>query len=437
MKHSISTIFFVCLFNSACSTAPYRLNPVEVQTHDHLMDLATTKHSDNNPDQGFIAKEARFRTALFEASSAPNETARASHYLEAGVAVADLYCRSHLQRLQAQRSKMEAIHGTTNIVDATVSAALGLAGASADSVAGSSVLFSALEAQYENLDAAFLVSPDIAQVEKIVFEARDELYTEIFKNNGPPTYYEAERRLAAYHNLCTFSGIKRLVNDAISAGTPIIKTQSNNQSTLSNIATSEKLRSLSEKIGAEGSNFSTEDAVILFAFYNLSYTNSDNVNAFVESRFKEKLKLEQSESVIDFLNRNRNSTNAVLWDIDRGTDLKGPAEFWLSKLRVRKKAINDAKVKIAGYCDEIKAAQADGATEEDEEKGEKAKSNLKELVTYLTASYVGKDEAEALVKCNKNGTTNTKSDEDEALNLSIPDVDLPQQQGASLTVVIE
>ena len=74
-------------------------------------------------------------------------------------------------------------------------------------------------------------SPEVHQVQALVFEARDVLYQEIFIDSKPSSYPDAERCLSAYHELCTFNGIKRLVGEAVTNGEPTVD---NNTETESN-----------------------------------------------------------------------------------------------------------------------------------------------------------------------------------------------------------
>ena len=82
--------------------------------------------------------------------------------------------------------------------------------------------FSAVESLFETIDSAYFVSPEVHQVQALVFEARDVLYQEIFIDSKPSSYPDAERRLSAYHELCTFNGIKRLVGEAVTNGEPTV-----------------------------------------------------------------------------------------------------------------------------------------------------------------------------------------------------------------------
>lgn len=115
-----------------------------------------------------------------------------------------------------------------------------------------------MESLFETIESAYLVSPEVHQVQALVFEARDVLYQEIFIDSKPSSYPDAERRLSAYHELCTFNGIKRLVGEAVTNGEPTVdntntETESNGdgQSSFSGNATtkdSTKIMSLTVRV---------------------------------------------------------------------------------------------------------------------------------------------------------------------------------------------
>lgn len=215
---------------SACGTlSPYDLNPTRTQSNRHVNQFTVGSPSSKEANL-WISLNGRFRKALLETSDDPRNSIKASAYLESGMAAADLFCRSYFQKLGEQRADNIAARGVSNVADAATSAALGLASASASTVAGVSVGFSAVESLFETIESAYLVSPEVHQVQALVFEARDVLYQEIFIDSKPSSYPDAERRLSAYHELCTFNGIKRLVGEAVTNGEPTVdntETESN------------------------------------------------------------------------------------------------------------------------------------------------------------------------------------------------------------------
>ncbi len=321
------------------------MNPPKVQTGAHLKEPTGI---DNPPpaNMKWVSKQGRFRTLLLAASKDPSDASAAKNYLGAGVAVADLYCRAYFERLGEQRADQEALQGSVNITNGVTSAALGLAEASADTISLVSVSFSAIEALFGTLDAAYLVSPDIEQVEALVFSARDTLHSKIFADTSTITYFEAERRLAAYHQLCTFNGVTRLVNEAVASGKPILQTsQTTGRERLFRTAAVPVLQSLSALLGNSGSSLSEDDAKYLFAYY-AGFSENDGISASVLKKVGDSLKGSDVQKKLATLNENKLSAVSILSQLDEMLGLTEPATEWSNSVRAKTQRIKELIEKL-------------------------------------------------------------------------------------------
>ncbi|MEH6808246.1 MAG: hypothetical protein V7651_05300 [Hyphomonas oceanitis] len=335
MRNILIVALTAALCGGCSSLRPYDMNPAKVQGKEHLKELA--RGESNSTSVKWVSTNGRFRTLLLEASENRATADTARQYLSAGVAVADLYCRAYFEKLGEQRADQEALQGSFNITDGVASAALGFAEASAETISLVSVSFSSLEALFENIDAAYLVSPDIEQVEALVFAARDTLHARIFSDTSTLTYFEAERRLAAYHQLCTFNGVTRLVNEAVANGEPILQTnKSSARDQLFLTASAPVLQSLTSLLANDGSNFSMDDAKYIFAYY-AGFSKDDGIADSVLEKVGNSLEGSTPTQKLTTLNDNRLSATALISQLDEMVGLKEPATEWANSVRTKTK----------------------------------------------------------------------------------------------------
>lgn len=337
---------------TACETAnPYSMNPTATQSEAHIKEFAGVGKVKNGKWE-IISKQGSFREALKKSSGAPSNVALANNYLDTGVTVADLYCQAYFKDLAVQHADQVAGRGALNIADAAVSALLGLTGTNANTIAGASVLFSSAEAQYENIDAAYLVSPNISSVERLVTEARQTLYREILSDGGPKTYAQAERRLNAYHRLCTFTGVNRLVDEAVAAGKPIIRSNSQTQarSRLNSTAARAQLDSLTEELAKSGTAWGYEQAAWLYAFYFLDRKPDDGVMDEIEKSFEGALDKTDGQTTNAYLLSKANDARRLLIEIDRAAPLEKSALRLMQGARENKQLLDRAVAARDALC---------------------------------------------------------------------------------------
>lgn len=187
----------------------------------------------------FLDTRANFRSASIDASTLAMEgktgeelKPAVQRYLRAGVAVADLHCEVFFQQIAQSAAHRQFLRSESNAIDGLSGALLQANGASASALATSNAVFALLNATGERYDAAYMVAPDLSNVEKLLERAQDEFlssYGETIED-----FYAAQRFLVRYSNNCTFNGLRSLVNRSIDAAEPVTDPKRGTQSLVRN-----------------------------------------------------------------------------------------------------------------------------------------------------------------------------------------------------------
>ena len=147
-------------------------------------------------------------------------------YLEAGFGLTDLYCQRYfiVAAESAQRRRFQRNSGAT--VDTLVNAVLGVANAGETALAVANAGFEGYDSTFQNIEDAFMVAPDLANVRDLVHAAQQEFRKEAFKNENLPDTFEGSRSvLERYAGLCSYSGMRQLVNDSVTTATRTLNDQ--------------------------------------------------------------------------------------------------------------------------------------------------------------------------------------------------------------------
>jgi hypothetical protein len=139
-------------------------------------------------------------------------------YLEAGFGLTDMYCTRFfaIASESAQKRKFQRNAGST--ADTLVNAVLGVAGAGETALAVANAGFEAIDSTYQNIGDSFLVAPELENVEKLVNSAQQDYRTRAFATL-PSSYEGARSVIGGYAKHCTYTGMKQLVNDSVTAQT--------------------------------------------------------------------------------------------------------------------------------------------------------------------------------------------------------------------------
>lgn len=169
---------------------------------------AYSRHYDNPNDTG----AEKFK-CLYLRQPDPNSLQVQRHVL-AGFLLSDLYCDQFFRRIARRWNERLFVRNTTNDVGAAISAVLGLAKAGSGVTGGVGAGFGLADSAFRNYDNVFVVSPDLPAMQKLVREHqlkfRDETLAAV-----PTDYYSAQTKIIQYAQLCSYTGMKGLLNAAV------------------------------------------------------------------------------------------------------------------------------------------------------------------------------------------------------------------------------
>lgn len=159
----------------------------------------------------------KFRDLPIEGSGLSAEQS-IQRYLDSGYGLTDLYCQRFFVIAVESDRKRQFQRDMGGTADALVNAVFAAAGVGPIATQVSNALFEGYDGTYQNIQDAFMVSPDLALVRKLVHNAQRDFKAEILKS--PPTSYEAARQvIERYAGTCSYTGMKQMVNDSVAAQT--------------------------------------------------------------------------------------------------------------------------------------------------------------------------------------------------------------------------
>lgn len=145
-------------------------------------------------------------------------------YLGTGLTYSQLICRDYFERLALTSAHRGFAQQETNLAGGLVASLMGLASASSGAIAGTSAMFSFGSASLSAYDESYLVSPNVADLEKLVMIQQERQEALIYKKlyaaeghwpNRITTVNQADRALNAYILSCTPNGIRNLLNESL------------------------------------------------------------------------------------------------------------------------------------------------------------------------------------------------------------------------------
>ncbi len=159
-------------------------------------------------ESDFVEFERRESEAITNSSP---DTLR--DYVQAGFTLSDASCRSWLRLLEHSDRQVEFSRDIFNIVGNAFLGIAGINGASAASLARASIVMSGVNAGVDTYKAE-IIQGVIPEVRKLLFEAKYQAQKGFF-SDPPKSVLEAKRRLRIYHDLCSASEIRKLLNDGL------------------------------------------------------------------------------------------------------------------------------------------------------------------------------------------------------------------------------
>ncbi|WP_156356997.1 hypothetical protein [Sphingomonas sp. Leaf38] len=143
-------------------------------------------------------------------------------FMDAGTTLSDVYCDEFFRSVNLSARKRQFGKGLATDTSTLVAGALNLVKAGSAALTASTVGFNALNASFRNYDESFMVDADLAKMRRLVLAAQDSMKLQNEKL-PPRTFFAAESKVIRYAGLCSFLGMKDLLNDSIATKTADIE----------------------------------------------------------------------------------------------------------------------------------------------------------------------------------------------------------------------
>lgn len=166
------------------------------------------------PVQSPTQVDADYKAALATAKANPANEQAIANYLNIGMTVSRLRCGSYLDSLNANQAKLGFLHNSIDSAAGVAEATMGLAAVAGSVVGGFGAGIAVLNQLFENRETAYVPGPDLSALSQIVRKAQAQI-EQVITTAPPSSYAESERALADYDWLCSFSGMKYLVTQAV------------------------------------------------------------------------------------------------------------------------------------------------------------------------------------------------------------------------------
>lgn len=150
---------------------------------------------------------------------------RLKRYVGAGITYTQLLCKTYFDHQVFAQSHRQYARREINLTAGLASMMLGLANASTAGVAATGTLFSFGQASFDAYDTSFVVTPELADLERLVREKLQEEERALYKKlqadkslhwpERVETLDQAERALADYVFHCTVNGMRALLSESI------------------------------------------------------------------------------------------------------------------------------------------------------------------------------------------------------------------------------
>lgn len=148
--------------------------------------------------------------------------ARVIRFMDAGTTLSDVYCDEFFRSVNLSARKRQFSKGLTTDTSTLVAGVLNLVKAGSAALTASTVGFNAVNSSFRNYDESFMVDADLAKMRRLVLAAQDSMKLK-FEDDPPRSIFSAESKVIRYAGLCSFLGMKDLLNDSIAAKTTAIE----------------------------------------------------------------------------------------------------------------------------------------------------------------------------------------------------------------------
>ncbi|MDV3455502.1 hypothetical protein RZN05_00785 [Sphingomonas sp. HF-S4] len=143
----------------------------------------------------------------------PDGSAKA--YLEAGFNLGDAYCDRFLNKTVESAMRRRYGRSLTNDIGTGSNALLTAFGAGKDVIAAFAASFGFADSAWRNYDEAFLIAPELSNVQKLVRSAQENYKVRALgAKTLPTTYSRAQSIIRDYARYCTNLGMRSLINQS-------------------------------------------------------------------------------------------------------------------------------------------------------------------------------------------------------------------------------
>jgi hypothetical protein len=182
----------------------------------YLACLPMVQSSDDGDRKNKEADRRGDTAATFDRSQCTADTKQ--DFQDAGLTLSDIYCEDFFRKANATARRRGFGRGLTNDVGGAVQAILGLAKVTTGVISGVGAGVAFADSTFRNYDESFMVDADLSRLRRLVNAAQDSMRLD-FRNQdkaGPGfTIFTAESRIQRYAGLCSFLGMKNLLDASL------------------------------------------------------------------------------------------------------------------------------------------------------------------------------------------------------------------------------
>lgn len=174
-------------------------------------------YRDNRDPENFLENDT---CLAFKSASSIDKDRRSelTDYLTAGFGLTDLYCKRFFTVASESQQNRQFGRNLANGVDTLVGSILTLSGAGKTAIGITNGSFGLIDGTLEGFDLAYLVGPDMPEVERLV-KAEQALFKQtVFDEKGkafPSNYSSARAVIEGYAATCSFTGMRQLVAKSV------------------------------------------------------------------------------------------------------------------------------------------------------------------------------------------------------------------------------
>ena len=200
-----------CVSGSALSTDLSARPVPSPQTEDALIEVLA-----ESLEQTGTRTDADGKSRPIMTFREPRDAGEIKRYLAAGFALTDIYCDRFFRETNAAMRRRKFGRALTNDVGTAVGSVLGLITSVPKAVvSGTSAVTGGLDSTWRNYEDSFVVSPELESIRSLVLAAQDDYRQQTYREAFPADYMTARSAVVRYAGLCSFLGMKALLNQSV------------------------------------------------------------------------------------------------------------------------------------------------------------------------------------------------------------------------------